>query len=467
MTLGSPQEPTDTGKPARAWVWRSTDASIAAGQISVVAVAEVFLAVGLYWWLSRHFEWPWFSMIGLVAAPMLLLRSDKSVVLGVEMLRTWHDRAEKDIGQKEKVMTVLLSCLITVVLIYLFAQAWLPGNIGWDLYFFRGIALLLTAWVLAFAFLGIFRGAPVVQFTREGVGAVACVFRAGFVLGVIGLALGTFVRACYIRLIATLRHPIFGLRTLPRNWSETLLIVDLFHSPELLPRAGSVNEMFSLRGLWQLTDQNYLSNRVLTVILSIAWYLPAIAYRWSLKASAWLWWPLAIALTPPLQGLDGPARREKAAHLTGGAWAFPILLPLAVLAWLALSAWPGFAAWLALLPETGRIANTLLSLLTPPPPGLRYVLLWLAPVLALALWWRRKNFQAAWSQVLASDKEYRELTPEEQQRFDAGARAVERLRLLLIVALLFLGEAIALAFAHGKDPQGVERLIWPGLLNWL
>lgn len=134
---------------------------------------------------------------------------------------------------------------------------------------------------------------------------------------------------------------------------------------------------------------------------------------------------------------------------------------------LALSAWPGFSAWLALVPEVGTPTQRLFALLKPPPLGLRYGFLWVVPLIALALWWRRKNLNAAWNKVLGSPKELHDLKVEEKSQFNARVRSVERLRLWLIVAVLFLGEAVALAFAHGKDPHLVERLVWPWILRWL
>ena len=81
--MNTPPNPDETQTPpARLWVWHCTEDSIAAGQISALAALETLCAVGLYGWLSFRFEWHWFSMVGLIAAPMLLLRSEESVELG-------------------------------------------------------------------------------------------------------------------------------------------------------------------------------------------------------------------------------------------------------------------------------------------------------------------------------------------------------------------------------------------------
>ena len=125
MDTGSPPPPT----PPRAWVWHCSDASIAAGQISVLAVAETFAAVGLYWWLALHFDWPWLSLIGIIAAPMLLLRSPESVEMGVKMLRRSAEHMRRDPERWEVVLFNLIVALVSALVTYFVAVAWLPSHI--------------------------------------------------------------------------------------------------------------------------------------------------------------------------------------------------------------------------------------------------------------------------------------------------------------------------------------------------
>ncbi len=535
---------SQTEKSPSAWVWHSTDASIEAGQISVLAVAEVFAAVGLYWWLSMHFEWPWFSMVGLIAAPMLLLRSPESIELGVEMLhrhieiksrRSWKWKPWK---VWSTVLIILITGLATALLTHYLALVWLPEYIGWALFWraavlsavvitvavviaiFIAAALVAGAFAVAAKDVGLswivgglnairavvvaFMGASAGAFIGVGVGVgVAAGAIVGVIVGVIvgaimgavtflglirysshsdnavvptffillyspGFALGTLLVAIFIRLAATLRHPLLGLRQSPSNWREILMVIDLTHPPELLPQAGRVHEVFTVSSLWRNMADTTSTLRSFTAFLIIAWYLPALAYRWSLKGSAWLWWPLALALTPPLQGLDGPASRVRAAHITSGAWAFSLWVPVVWLLLLVLLRWPGIKLWLKLLPEyIHTIIEFLASNLTAPSIGLIYGLLWLVPVLALVLWWQRKNLVAAYGNMLTSPNEFSALSPEEQASFLKSVARLDRLRLWLIATLLLLGEAFALTFAHSKDPEYVERLVWPCLLAWL
>ncbi len=506
--MNAPQAP-DAPKaiPPRRWVWHCTEDSIAAGQISLLALAETLAAVALYWWLSFHFEWHWFSLVSLIAAPMLLLRSEESVELGVEMLRRWTGRKGSDWSRWEKAVMVLSTALVGGWIAYCLAQAWLPGQVGWALYWRAGMIGMIAAMgtvvivvavadavafaaavavanavdgavadavavvdVGAFAFAFAFAGAFAVMGTVAVGGTVASASVRGISSLLVGsaFALGALLRALTIRWKASLCHLSRGLRCLPHNWRENLLVVDLGHPPELLPQAGSVCKDFTVAGLWHRMADETGSDQVVTAILIAAWYLPALAYRWSLKASAWFLWPLALALTPPFQGMDGYARRERAAVVSRGAWAFPLLLPLTLLVWLLLSLWPELKEWLVLLwPTAAETTQKLLGLLKPPPLGLRYGLLWLVVLLALALAWRRKNLLAAYDKVLGSPKGYSELSEQEREEFESRASGVERLRLWMIVALFLFGEAFALDFIRARNPTEIEHLIWPWLLVWI
>ncbi|MGZ8219829.1 hypothetical protein [Methylomagnum sp.] len=491
---------TDAPKtpPPRAWVWHCTDESIAAGQISVIAIIETLAAVALYWWLSLRFEWHWFSMVGLIAAPMLLLRSDESVELGVEMLRWCFDRKKSDMSRWRKVATILVSELVAGGVAHFLVQAWLQGHVGWASFWRAGVigagadafavavavaikgtgvgvgagtVAVLGAFAVAFAvsgtdsgaITGAVVGASAVAVVGAGSGvALLLLFGPAFVAGIL-------LRALFIRWFASLRYLSRGLKRLPRNWRENLLVIDLTHPPELLPQAGKVGNWLTVTGLWAQFLGEKGGEKAFTAFLIVAWYLPALAYRWSLKASAWLWWPLALALTPPFEGLDGYARRDRAAIVSRGAWSKLLLSGLFVLVpWLLLSWHSGIKDLLVpVSPAIADSAQKLLVLFPPPPMGLRYGLLWLAVLLGVVLAWHSHNLLAGYDKVLGSPRGYSELSPQEQQRFETQARPVERLRLGLIVVLFLLGEAVALAFAHDRNQAEIERLIWSWLLEWL
>jgi len=300
--------------PSRRWVWHCTDASIAAGHISVLAVLETLAAVGLYWWLSFRFEWPWFSMVGLLAAPMLLLRSEESIALGVEMLRRWHNRSEGDVNRKEKVVVMLI---VISIVFFLIINHWLPGN-GYGFRSFwlsladaimsasgeiltnisiksRAVIFLINIVILDSLLIIIYiLGVTAIAIMVLGVGAAAGV--DGNTMGawkekkIIALffgptiAFGILLRALLIRWFASLRYLLPGLKCLPYNWRENLLFIDITHPPELLPLARKVDKnFFTVSGIWRsMFDRNGYW-KIFFICLIISWYISALSYRWSLK----------------------------------------------------------------------------------------------------------------------------------------------------------------------------------------
>ncbi len=111
MTPDNNNSPADPEKPQLSWVWRCTDASIAAGQISMLAALETLIAVGVYWWLALHFDWPWMAFLSMFAAPILLLRSKESITLGVKLLRSYWDTKEKEISRRDQIIVFFSHCI--------------------------------------------------------------------------------------------------------------------------------------------------------------------------------------------------------------------------------------------------------------------------------------------------------------------------------------------------------------------
>ena len=120
------------------WVWISTEDSIQRGQISRLALLEIPLAMAFFWWLSSLSPWPWLTLIGLMAAPVLLLRSPESVAAGKEMLRKYVKTEEVSTAQAWLIGLVAVG--LAAGLSYWGAQHFLQGQTGWAA-FWRGAML--------------------------------------------------------------------------------------------------------------------------------------------------------------------------------------------------------------------------------------------------------------------------------------------------------------------------------------
>jgi hypothetical protein len=500
------QEPKKSG-----WVWHCTAESIAAEQVSVIAIGEIIIAVPLYWWLVSLSPWPWMAFIGMFAAPLLLLRSEASITRGVELLRGYWD-LKTEVASKNGMRLIIATCvLVTGLLTYWVASNWLPGYAGWASYW-RSVVLGMGAGAVAIAFAGVgwgagadkdagtvagasafaclaiiiefvgmagmagaIHGAIVVGFsgmfarageglflgTSERTGTKIAIANAIAGVGAGGVAAGILVRGFFIRLYATLMHFPAGFAQLPQNWHETILSTDPWHMPELLPQAGTVSEDFSVQGLWANRHARRRADKIILYIFLAVFYISAIAYRWSLKASAWLWFPLILALRPPLHRKSESQSRISVAITVG--WHYRIgILALVVMGWIFLTS-PIKGVFKALFSEPQL--DFIIDALPLPPPllSLRVALACIGFALTLILMFDSTNIKSAHGKPLEVGKDFEGMPKDDKTDFMARAKRIDRIKLLLIGIVIAWGYSMIGAWALQQNPNWKVN-IWHWLL---
>lgn len=488
-------ESSSLHKPARGWVWHSTDASIAAGQISVLSVLETFCALGLYGWLAFHFQHQWWLLISAVAAPIILLRSPESKALGLRLLRDYWNQSNKhwnDYSLNDKfvfnilaVMPVLVSGLLSSFLTII----WQLGDNGWAFWSYLALFLLICLVVftseLAFLVTG---GASTI--INEGKFSIVWAFLLPFSvklndsekkqlrtinpiiltqLLILFVALAIWLRGLLIRIISTLRHPVAGLRNISTNWRETLLVLDMWHLPELLPGSAQIDSQLSVHGLLD-SIQSVKDNQVLVrVIFIVCWYIPAVMWRWSLKATLWLWFPLALLLRSPFEGKSLGEVRDIAAIRINGLGKWLPLLAVIVMLWLSSGYFSpeDIKSWAELGGDTiSKLLDKLLTI-APPPPGLRHWALWLASGLSIIMWWLSDRLQIMHKKVLEEEDALDGLTKERRDLFLQRAHRLERWHTARVVSFILLGYSFALYLANEWYPLELGRFVPAWLIGWL
>lgn len=440
---------TTTAKPERAWVWWCNEESIAAGKISVLAIVETAAAVGAWWWLAMHFNWSWFRFIALLAVPLLLLRSEASVAAGVEMLSQYWRRDENSVSTAKKIVLLIFTVLIISGFTFWLASQWTPIHTSSALFWLSAV-LGVLAIVFAFAGAGAGAGARVV--------AVAVVFPF--------IDLGILLHSQTIRLWVTVVHLPEGFLRLPQNWHETLWVIDLSHPPELIPQAGTVDRHFAVKSLWQdMLAKKEIHDNITAAIAILFFYPPALAYRWSLKASAWLWWPLFLLLKPPFYGMTELDFRERTTlSVKGFEWIALRMLAGLVLLWLLVALVPSLLSYALLIKDWGEVIQKSLALKTPPPFGIRYIALCLFAV--LGLWFAKscntlKNLHNEW---VEKPEQPTDSASEAFVRFQRRAKLAERLRIALIATVWIGVYAFAAMWLHDKNPTYADHFLAPWLL---
>lgn len=488
-------ESSSPRKPTRGWVWHSTDASIAAGQISVLSVLETFCALGLYGWLAFHFEHQWWLLISAVAAPIILLRSPESKARGLRLLHSYWNQSNKpwnDDSLMDKfffkifaVMPVLVSGLLSFSLTII----WQRGDDGWTFWLYLILLLLicLVPFISELTFL-VTGGASTI--INEGKFSIVWAFLLPFsgkindsekkhlqTINLIVLtqllipfvALAIWLRGLLIRIISTLRHPVDGLRNVSTNWRENLLVLDLKHLPELLPGSAQIDSQLSILGLLD-SIQSAKDNQVLVrVIFIVCWYIPAVMWRWSLKATLWLWFPLALLLRPPFEGKSLGEVRDIATIRINGLGKWLPLLAVVVMLWLSSGYFSpeDIQSWAELGGDTiSKLLDKLLTI-APPPPGLRYWALWLVCGLSIIMWWLSDRLQIMHKKVLEEEDALDGLTKERRNLFLQRAHRLERWHTARVVSFILLGYSFALYLANEWYPLELGRFIPAWLIDCL
>ena len=559
-----PPNPVLQTSVPRRWVWRSTEASIAEKQISVSALIEIPMAICLYSALAYYSPWPWFSLLACLAAPLLLLRSDQSVRMGVEMLRHYHNLNQQTISKKHLWIVVVASILFSGLFDYWVlstpANQWLVEHTGWALGWRSALVGAVEVVVVAVgaavgagavvgaivgAIVGVGMGAGVVAgagavlsvgpgvVAGAGAGAVVVavvVVGVGVVVGVVavlamvvvaiagagvgvdvgaivgvgvdavavavavvvvvlavavavsvavatgaiagagafflpGLIFGIFLRSLVIRSWATLRHLGPGFDDFVGNFFETVCVVDVWHPPSLLPGAEEVNKRLGIRYWLSASPDTLFESWVRWMFVGVV-YLPALLYRWNLKASSWLWGPVAWALSRA----SWPNKEDMRVDMA--SFTHPVLL------FLILSVTSGFVVWLlshwvpALTGEPIALVKFLTQVFTQilsvPGWNLRTVLSILTGLVLLLLWWHVFRLRSAYQGDLVNRESFEKLVNEKKdEKFGKLANSVRISRRWTLVLIFFTFSTYALVFALNHWPDPVQRWVWDWLRPWV
>lgn len=315
------------------WVWYSTEESRAAGQVSVLAVAETVLCVAVYWVLVLWLGLTWHHWMILIAAPMVLLRSEGSVATGVAWFE-WYVFREKDVKSTSfiGIFSVILSATLAFWGSSFLAMSLLQDSSGWDL-FWKGMLIgwlaLNVGMMVAFLVEGTKPGgfsfalvvaalaaaataAAAATGATAGLGAIAgaVAVAAGIVLAAAlgGAMAGTAAAAVFfpgvficvwlsavgVRLTATLRFLWPGLLRMAQNWRFAAGVSDLCHPPELVPgHTETAFPGFSVLFFGKPDGEDRdVADVAINLLALLFFHAPALLWRWSIKSTAWFYLPL-------------------------------------------------------------------------------------------------------------------------------------------------------------------------------
>lgn len=245
--------------------WVSSTKSAEDGVVSVLAIVETALAIAIAIGTAAYFETLSHVLFASAIAPLLLLRTRRSTVVGLK----WFAAIQR-----------LWKLLFTIVYTVPF---WLTRNVGrWPL------AQLVLAVVAMFFILP----------------CMAVVLAAIHI--VITVCVSIACRAVALA-YCLLTHPLETVGAIPANWYRYAACTDIFTLPEVMPgnetsgiAAGSSTlRSFRISRSWELLTQerarfNWFHEATIWIVavLLLTMYVPSVFLRFSIKSSSIVWVPL-------------------------------------------------------------------------------------------------------------------------------------------------------------------------------
>lgn len=307
------------------WVWYSTEASRTEGEISILAIAETLFFVLLTWGVAFYFNF-YYLFVPLVLTPFLMLKTPKSIEDSHHLFLNKVKIQFFSLRSSLTYYSWLLSSFIGLIIVFSFfttKQVYIQISI-FSIVFFISFFLI--------KFLLISEGKDIVVETVQNAvketKIIQYIFTTFFIIGffvfddrlgqnnIIAIffvtllsmsitessrvAIALVLRSLLIKLFVTLdnilKRPIYAFSYLSNNFREQVFINDSCYTPELLPDIRKYNNELQLigfirRGMYTKNVVEYLVRFIIITIWSFT-YL----YRWSIKSTAWFYWPLAFVL---------------------------------------------------------------------------------------------------------------------------------------------------------------------------
>jgi hypothetical protein len=386
------QAPMATSKN---WVFWSTPETINREIWSVSAVIESAVALSVFLWFAIYLEIYGLMLVAAAAAPLLLLHCDDSRALALQWFRSWTDNITNDVALP--IWLVASSAALLSLIVYVFLVWFHTGSTGWPLFWngvvpgtligtltwigaalgARWFAIAVAQYERSYGWQDAFL-APVQELLvlisalglrglkrlRVPLGGPAkrlfvwFILHSGFLLTAggfllvalpvaFGIVIGVLAGSIVIRIFATVCHLSCCIQALPNNVRRLAVCTSPRHPPELVPGLQG-DTPFTYRGLNKWLDSIRDDGNpfiLITALLAIqVWFLLAWIYRFMLKSTLWIWWPLAFIGGPAKRAANPEWFHEQVKNTLWGRWSLYLTLPT-ILFFVIPSVWNSMSGW--------------------------------------------------------------------------------------------------------------------------
>jgi len=313
LTLRRVSWPLQWYHPHMAIRWVSTPESIKANQPSVLAIVETLAAMGIAVWIAVRWETYVHIAIGASIAPLLLMRTDQSCIRTLKYFH-WVGRSLPYLKSEQSLnwmgfvhLFVWINCVAIPV--------WVITALASEI---RSTLFLVITWIF------ITLALPLIQFAAW--------------------------------LVTLVRSPVASIAAIPNNWRQLTIALDsrqwphVFHPPDTIPEDSTASDFLTVQDAFLVSLKQ--SSRTLKIIFFVLLPLvciPAFAYRWSIKSTALIWFPLLWAMRSTKE-VDGPLQSSLAVYRRDPVTKIVVGVSIAAIVGFIVKIilhyeWAGFAAW--------------------------------------------------------------------------------------------------------------------------
>lgn len=244
---------------------------------------KLFLGSAAIAWISTAIA---LGFVSLIAA------ASRKVVFGSrDLVSVGGTAAAEAVGATLGVAAISLVSWNSLIPLGAAAGAIFTVLVTWAIKFALRTPTLVGAFVLAILAVA----TAIAVWGHWGIFAVLIVGQTVF-----GSAAGVLLVSIAIRLWATVHYPLKGLREVPRNFRRLWLCMGPLQRPELIPGLLEGESRFATRSFWaEFRKQDTLVGYAISFVLLAIWFGPGWIYRFALKSTLWVWWPLAFIADSP------------------------------------------------------------------------------------------------------------------------------------------------------------------------
>jgi hypothetical protein len=309
-------------------VSHSTPQSREAKEVSKLAIFETIFFTVLVLAFTIYTDTTTYLLSSIIIAPFLLLKTPRSIALSHKMFLYKRKIDENSpFYSLWEMLHISVIVLITFYITHFLIDYFHLGGAGFrDFGYGILIGIILSSVSIAisiisgiFAYVGFYVFfTPIARIVFIGLNASIIpmiliemhltIVSFGVFIGIhvgiflsasIGIGLGFLIRSLIVKFISTwysvvielFINPVEFFENIVRNYHEQLFVNDSFYAPELLPNISKVDIIFSLSSY--LTSKGDAEKKILKIFIIPIWSL-AYLYRWSIKSTAWFYFPLVF-----------------------------------------------------------------------------------------------------------------------------------------------------------------------------